>query len=298
MSRRVALLPGDGVGPEVIAEARRGVDALGLPIEWTELPWGSDLLPRARADDARRLRVDVLAGHDAVLLGAVGDPSVPDHVSLWGLTPAIRQRLDLWANLRPVRLLEGSRARSPAVGRPTWTCSSCARTPRASTPASAAARTRAIPTRSGSRRASSRAAASSASSVTRSSSPAARRGVLTSATKSNASRYGYVLWDEVAEEVAAEPPGRPLRARARRRAGRADGPRPGEPRRRRRLEPLRRHPHRPRRRDPGRNGDGCERQCRPGSAVPGVFEPVHGSAPDIAGPGGREPAAARSGARR
>ena len=41
MSRRVALLPGDGVGPEVVAEARRAVDALGLGIEWTELPWGS-----------------------------------------------------------------------------------------------------------------------------------------------------------------------------------------------------------------------------------------------------------------
>ena len=41
MTHRVALLPGDGVGPEVIAEARKAVDALGLAIEWTELPWGS-----------------------------------------------------------------------------------------------------------------------------------------------------------------------------------------------------------------------------------------------------------------
>ena len=49
VSYRVALLPGDGVGPEVIAEARRAVDALGLPIEWTELPWGSAYCARARA---------------------------------------------------------------------------------------------------------------------------------------------------------------------------------------------------------------------------------------------------------
>jgi tartrate dehydrogenase/decarboxylase/D-malate dehydrogenase len=41
VSYRIALLPGDGVGPEVIAEARRAADALGLPVEWTELPWGS-----------------------------------------------------------------------------------------------------------------------------------------------------------------------------------------------------------------------------------------------------------------
>ena len=49
----------------------------------------------------------VLDGHAGVLMGAVGDPSVPDHVSLWGLILELRQRLDLWANLRPVRLLEG-----------------------------------------------------------------------------------------------------------------------------------------------------------------------------------------------
>src|SRR6185295_509737 len=62
-------------------------------------------------DDA----VDVVRGHDAILLGAVGDPSVPDHVSLWGLILPLRQRLDLWANVRPARLLEG--VPSPLAGR-------------------------------------------------------------------------------------------------------------------------------------------------------------------------------------
>src|SRR6266478_2626119 len=89
MSYRVALLPGDGVGPEVIAEAWRSAHwhehGRMMPVEWRE----------------------ALQGHDAVLMGAVGDPSVPDHVSLWGLILELRQRLDLWANLRPVRLLEG-----------------------------------------------------------------------------------------------------------------------------------------------------------------------------------------------
>jgi tartrate dehydrogenase/decarboxylase/D-malate dehydrogenase len=103
---RVALLPGDGVGPEVIAEARKVVDALGLDLTWTELAWGAawwhehgTMMPA----DA----LDVLRGHDAILMGAVGDPTVPDPESLWGLILKVRQELDLWANVRPARLLEG-----------------------------------------------------------------------------------------------------------------------------------------------------------------------------------------------
>ena len=106
MTYRVALLPGDGVGPEVVTEARRAVDALGLPLQWTELDWGCAYWHA----HGRMMPVDALetlAGHDAMLMGAIGDPSVPDHVSLWGLLLEVRQRLDLWANLRPCRLLPG-----------------------------------------------------------------------------------------------------------------------------------------------------------------------------------------------
>ncbi len=106
MTYRIALLPGDGVGPEVVSEARRCVDELDLAVAWSELDWGSDhwlehgaMMP---ADAVEHLRA-----FDAVLLGAVGRPDVPDHVTLWGLLLPIRQRLDLWANVRPVRLLEG-----------------------------------------------------------------------------------------------------------------------------------------------------------------------------------------------
>ena len=73
MSYSVALIPGDGVGPEVTAEARRVVDALGLPLEWTELPWGSAFFHesgRMMPEDA----LEQLRGFDGVLLGAVGDP--------------------------------------------------------------------------------------------------------------------------------------------------------------------------------------------------------------------------------
>src|SRR5262249_4693338 len=106
MTHRVALLPGDGVGREVVAEARKTVDALGLAVEWTELPWGAAWYHehgRMMPADA----LDTVRGFDAVLLGAMGDPSVPDHVSLWQTILELRQKLDLWANLRPCRLLPG-----------------------------------------------------------------------------------------------------------------------------------------------------------------------------------------------
>ena len=106
MSHRIALLPGDGVGIEVAAEARKVVDALGLGIEWTELDWGSDYYHRTgqmMPEDA----IEIVRSHDAVLMGAIGHPSVPDHVALWGSILEIRQKLDLWANLRPSRLLAG-----------------------------------------------------------------------------------------------------------------------------------------------------------------------------------------------
>ena len=115
MTHRVAVIAGDGAGPEVVAEARKVVDALGLALEWHELPWGTEHYHRSGTmmpDDA----LEVVRRHDAVLLGAVGHPSVPDHVTLWGLLLALRQGLDLWANVRPARLLDG--VPSPLAGRP------------------------------------------------------------------------------------------------------------------------------------------------------------------------------------
>ena len=111
----IALLPGDGVGPEVMAEARRAVDALELDIAWTDLDWGADRWHAHRAHDVRGL-----GGRPAPpRRGADGrlrrTPSVPDHISLWELILPIRQRLDLWANLRPARLLPG--VPGPLAGR-------------------------------------------------------------------------------------------------------------------------------------------------------------------------------------
>ncbi len=103
---RIGVLHGDGVGPEVVAEATKVLEATGVPLELVTLPWGSAYWH----EHGRMMPVDgieVARGFDAILLGAVGDPSVPDHVSLWGLLFALRQELDLWANVRPVKLLPG-----------------------------------------------------------------------------------------------------------------------------------------------------------------------------------------------
>src|SRR5262245_49498569 len=114
MTHRITPLPGDGAGKEVVAEARKAVDTLGLDVEWTYLPWGADFY----AEHGRMMPpdwADVVRAHDAMLMGACGWPTVPDHVSLWGMILKIRQTLDLWANVRPARLLPG--LPTPLAGR-------------------------------------------------------------------------------------------------------------------------------------------------------------------------------------
>jgi tartrate dehydrogenase/decarboxylase / D-malate dehydrogenase len=109
---KIAVVPGDGVGREVVAAGRAVLDALAaLPdstfaFNWTEFPWGCDYYletGRMMGDDGLR----VLRGFDAIYFGAVGWPSVPDHVSLWGLRLRICQGFDQWANVRPVRFHPG-----------------------------------------------------------------------------------------------------------------------------------------------------------------------------------------------
>jgi tartrate dehydrogenase/decarboxylase/D-malate dehydrogenase len=110
-TQRIAVIAGDGIGPEVIAAGRRTLDALQeldatLDLQYVEFPWGSEyylehghMMP---PDGAQRL-----AEFDAIYFGAVGWPSIPDHVSLWGLLIPMRRSFDQYINLRPVRLLKG-----------------------------------------------------------------------------------------------------------------------------------------------------------------------------------------------
>jgi tartrate dehydrogenase/decarboxylase / D-malate dehydrogenase len=200
MTHRIAVIAGDGAGPEVVAEARKAVDALGLDLTWTDLPWGTDHYHETGAmmpPDA----LDVVRQYDAVLLGAVGDPSVPDHITLWGLLLPLRQGLDLYANLRPARLLAGVPSRFEDVDmlfvreNTEGEYSGVGGRAHQGLAHEVGIET-AVFTREGVRRVVEYAFELAEQ----------RRGVLTSATKSNASRYGYVLWDEIAEEVHADHP--------------------------------------------------------------------------------------------
>jgi tartrate dehydrogenase/decarboxylase / D-malate dehydrogenase len=111
---RVACIPGDGIGPEVVAEARRVLEAVaevhgGLSFEFNEFPWSCIYHlehGRMMPEDA----LSILGDFDTILLGAVGWPGVPDHVSLWGLLIPIRRHFRQYVNLRPVKLLRGMRS--------------------------------------------------------------------------------------------------------------------------------------------------------------------------------------------
>ncbi len=115
---RIATIPGDGIGQEVIPAGQAVVDAIanrhGFSVSWDNFDWSckryvatGQMMP----DDG----VQQIKGHDAIYLGAVGFPGVPDHVSLWGLLIPLRRELDQYANVRPVRLLRG--ITSPLAGR-------------------------------------------------------------------------------------------------------------------------------------------------------------------------------------
>ncbi len=105
---RIAVIPGDGIGKEVVPEGIRVLDVVGtrfdIDFEWRHFDWGCERYFRA----GRMMPEDgihQLEEYDAIFLGAVGYPGVPDHVSLWGLLIPIRRRLHQYINLRPVRLL-------------------------------------------------------------------------------------------------------------------------------------------------------------------------------------------------
>ena len=110
MEYRIALIPGDGIGKEVIPEGVRVLKALaikyGFDLFLEEFPFSCEYYMKngvMMPPDG----LDQLRPFDAILLGAVGMPSVPDHISLWGLLLPIRRQFDQYVNLRPVRLLPG-----------------------------------------------------------------------------------------------------------------------------------------------------------------------------------------------
>jgi tartrate dehydrogenase/decarboxylase/D-malate dehydrogenase len=110
---KIAVIPGDGIGKEVVPEGIRVLEAAGAKFDirfhWDVLPWSCEyyakhgrMMPEDGLDRIRR--------QHAIYLGAVGFPTVPDHVSLWGLLIPIRRRFEQYANIRPVRLMPGLRS--------------------------------------------------------------------------------------------------------------------------------------------------------------------------------------------
>ncbi|WP_055699088.1 tartrate dehydrogenase [Streptomyces silaceus] len=120
-NHHIALIPGDGIGTEVLPPARQVLEAVGerhgITFAFTAYDWSCARHLREGAmmpDDG----LDLLRDKDAILLGAVGHPGVPDHVSLWGLLIPIRRGFRQYVNLRPIRVFEGldSPLRSAAAG--------------------------------------------------------------------------------------------------------------------------------------------------------------------------------------
>ncbi len=107
----VAVIGGDGIGTEVVRAGMRVMEAAAeadssLELSFTEFPWSCEYYlehGRMMPEDG----IETLGGFDEIYLGAVGWPTVPDHVSLWGLLLPIRRRFDQYVNLRPARLLRG-----------------------------------------------------------------------------------------------------------------------------------------------------------------------------------------------
>jgi len=112
MTHKIAVIAGDGIGPEVIAEGVKVLEKVAeldgsFNFEFTYFPWGCEYYKetgRMMAEDG----IETLKEFDAIFLGAVGAPGVPDHISLWDLLLIIRKSFDQYINLRPVKLLKGA----------------------------------------------------------------------------------------------------------------------------------------------------------------------------------------------
>src|SRR5262245_2747442 len=292
---RIAVIGGDGIGPEVIDQAIRAADAAvkrhGGGVEWVRLPWSSAYYQQT----GRMMPADgweVLARHDAILLGAIGHPDVPDHVTLHGLLLPMRRKFDQYVNLRPAYLYEGveSPLRDKAPGSIDMVVyrentegeyAPIGGRLYVGTPHEVAIQTNTF-TRRGCER------------IMRAAFEAARRRrrKLTSITKSNAQTFGMVLWDEVFRDVTRDYPDVQASSLLVDAAA---------------MDFVRK----PEAFDvvvasnlfgdiltdlsaivTGSMGLAASANINPERAFPSMFEPVHGSAPDIAGRGVANPLAA------
>lgn len=297
---RIAVIPGDGIGNEVVPEGSRVLDAVAaqssgrIAFDYEHFPWGCEHYLKTGSmmdDDA----LDRLREFDAIYFGAVGWPGVPDHVSLWGLRLAICQGFDQYACVRPVKLLPGveSPLRNATAETIDWIvvrenvegeyAGIGGRNLAGRGPGKEVAIQAALFTSEGCER------------IIRYAFELAmgRPGKkVTSVTKSNAQQYGMVLWDEVFATVAADYPEVETEAWL--------------------VDAMAaRFVLRPETLDvvvgsnlfgdilsdlgsalAGSLGIAASANIDPERRYPSMFEPVHGSAPDIAGQGIANPIAA------
>jgi tartrate dehydrogenase/decarboxylase/D-malate dehydrogenase len=211
----IAVIAGDGIGQEVTPAALAVVEAVaarhGFSVATTSYPWGCEYyLAEGRMMPADAL--ETLRPADAIYLGAIGAPGVPDHVSVWELILPIRQRFEQFVNLRPMRLLAGVpgplRDRGPADV--DWVCvrensegeyAGLGGRLHRGTPHEVAEQT-GLFTRRGIERVVRYACELAMSRP---------RTLLASATKSNALQHSMVLWDEVVDDVAKDFPALTIR---------------------------------------------------------------------------------------
>lgn len=213
--RRIAVIAGDGIGPEIVEAAIPVLDAAasleGVQLEWTAYPWGCEhyqatglMMPEGA--------LNTLRAHDAIFLGAIGRPDVPDHISVWELILPIRKAFDQYVNLRPMALLEGLppvlAGRDGAPFSPDRFDMVCVRENSEGEYSGEGGRfSRGTPkewaeqTGVFSRRGIERVARYAFRLA-----ESRPRRLLASATKSNAWQHAMVLWDEVVAEVAEEFP--------------------------------------------------------------------------------------------
>src|SRR6202023_3404478 len=208
---KIAAMGGDGIGPEVV---RAGVQVLnvcaerdgGFKMEFTDFDWGSDYY-RKHGVMMPADGVDQLRKFDAILFGAVGAPDVPDHITLWGLRLAICQPFDQYANVRPTRILPGITSPLRHVSGPEldWVI---VRENSEGEYAGVGGRVHqgmAIETATDV----SMMTPAGVGRIFRFAFALARsrpRKLLTVVTKTNAQRHAMVMWDEIAAEIASEFP--------------------------------------------------------------------------------------------
>lgn len=308
---RIAVIPGDGVGKEVIAAGREVLDALAagstggtgdtaaFAFDWQEFGWGCEYYARTGRMMASG-GLEVLRDFDAIYFGAVGWPGVPDHVSLWGLRLAICQNFDQWANVRPVRFLPGVPSPLRGVDRDgaggsalDWVvvrensegeyAGAGGRNFAARGTGGEVAVQSAVFTEAGCER------------IMRFAFDLARtraRRKVSSVTKSNAQQYGMVLWDDVFRRVARDYPDVETDSVLVDAMAAKFVLRPGDL-----SVVVASNLHADILSDlgsalAGSLGLAASANLNPERRFPSMFEPVHGSAPDIAGQGLANPVGA------